>query len=54
LAGLADCYVRGLPLLGNTLAGDAFYVALLFGGMALAERRFPSLRPPLTARAGHN
>ena len=36
----------------NTLAGDAFYVALLFGGMALAEKRFPSLREPLAAEAG--
>jgi hypothetical protein len=50
--GLAECYIAGLPLLGNTLAGDAFYVALLFGGMALAERRFPSLREPLAAVAG--
>jgi hypothetical protein len=47
--GLAACYVAGLPLLWNTLAGDAFYVALLFGVMALAEKRFPSLREPLTA-----
>jgi hypothetical protein len=39
--GLEACYVAGLPLLGNTLAGDAFYVTLLFGGMALAEKRFP-------------
>ena len=54
LAGLADCYVRGLPLLGNTLAGDALYAALLFGGMALAEKRFPSLLDPLAAMAGQN
>jgi hypothetical protein len=52
LGGLAACYVAGLPLLGNTLAGDAFYVTLLFGGMALAEKRFPSLREPLPAVAG--
>jgi hypothetical protein len=49
--GLAACYVAGIPLLWNTLAGDAFYAALLFGGMALAERRFPVLRDPLTANA---
>jgi uncharacterized membrane protein len=53
-ACLAECYVRGLPLLGNTLAADAFYAALLFGGMALAERRFPSLREPLAAMASQN
>jgi hypothetical protein len=50
--GLAECYIAGLPLFWNTLAGDAFYVALLFGGMALAEKRFPSLREPLAVEAG--
>jgi hypothetical protein len=50
--GLAKCYIAGLPLFWNTLAGDAFYVALLFGGMAVAEKRFPSLREPLAAVAG--
>jgi Family of unknown function (DUF6580) len=50
--GLAACYIAGLPLFWNTLAGDAFYVTLLFGGMALAERRFPSLREPLAAETG--
>ncbi len=48
-SGLAECYIAGMPLFWNTLAGDAFYVALLFGGMALAEKRFPSLREPLGA-----
>jgi hypothetical protein len=42
--GLAACYIAGIPYFWNTLAGDAFYAALLFGGMALAERKFPSLR----------
>ena len=37
-AGLATCYLAGLPLFWNTLAGDAVYAALLFGGYALAER----------------
>jgi hypothetical protein len=50
--GLAACYVAGLPLFWNTLSGDAFYAALLFGGMALAEKRFPSLREPLAVQAG--
>jgi len=48
-AGLAECYLAGIQYFWNTLAGDAFYVALLFGGMALAEKRFPSLREPLSA-----
>ena len=52
LGGLAACYLAGVPLFWNTLAGDAFYAALLFGCMALAEKRFPSLREPLVAQAG--
>ena len=45
-AGLAACYVAGLPLFWNTLAGDAFYAALFFGAFALAERFVPTLREP--------
>ena len=50
--GLAECYIAGLPLFWNPLTGDAFYVVLLFGGMALAEARFPSLREPHAVEAG--
>ena len=50
-AGLVACYVIGLPLFWNTLAGDAFYSILLFGGYALAERLLPVLREsPVTTR----
>lgn len=38
LAGLLVCYAAGVPFFWNTLAGDAFYAVLLFGGYALAER----------------
>jgi hypothetical protein len=44
--GLASCYIAGIPYFWNTLSSDAFYAALLFVGMALAERRFPLLREP--------
>jgi hypothetical protein len=44
LPGLAACYLTGLPLFWNTLAGDAFYAALFFGAFALAERFVPVLR----------
>jgi hypothetical protein len=47
LAGLAACYVAAIPFFQNTLAGDLFFSALLFGGFALAEARLPSLRGPL-------
>jgi uncharacterized protein DUF6580 len=46
VAGLAACYVAGVPFFWNTLAGDALYAGLLFGGFALAERSFPALRQP--------
>jgi hypothetical protein len=42
--GLVACYVAALPYLGNTMLGDAVYVAALFGGMALLERGVPALR----------
>ena len=43
-SGLAACYVAALPFFQNTVAGDLFYSALLFGGFALLERMVPSLR----------
>ena len=45
-AGLLACYIAGIPFFWNTLAGDAVYAALFFGGFALAERLFPALREP--------
>jgi uncharacterized protein DUF6580 len=48
-AGLAACYLSGLPFFWNTLAGDAFYSLLFFGGFALAERCVPILREPAPA-----
>ena len=45
-AGLAACYLTGLPFFGNTLAGDALYATLFFGTFALAERFFPALSEP--------
>jgi hypothetical protein len=55
-AGLIACYFAGLPLLLNTLTGDAFYAMLFFGSFSLAERLFPVLRhttphPAATAHA---
>jgi hypothetical protein len=51
LSGLAACYVAAIPFFQNTLAGDLFYAALLFGGFALAERLAPQLRAPEARRA---
>jgi hypothetical protein len=44
--GLIMCYVAGIPFFWNTLAGDAAYAVLFFGGYALAERFVPALREP--------
>lgn len=49
--GLAACYVAALPFFQNTVAGDLFYTALLFGGFALAERLIPAIRSAQPARA---
>ena len=42
--GLAACFAAAIPFFPNTLLGDAFFVAVFFGGFALAEQRFPALR----------
>jgi hypothetical protein len=43
-AGLVACYTAALPFLRNQMLGDLFYTAVLFGGFALLEHRFPVLR----------
>jgi hypothetical protein len=48
-AGLMACYAAGVPFFWNTLAGDICYSALLFGGLFLAERTYPALRPNVSA-----
>ena len=44
MAGLEACYIAAIPFFQNTVAGDLFYAALLFGGFALIERSVPALR----------
>ena len=44
MAGLMACYAAGLPYLGRTLLGDAFFSAVLFGSLALAASYWPVLR----------
>jgi hypothetical protein len=48
--GLVACYAAAVPFFQNTLAGDLFFSALLFGGFALAERAVPALRQPQGVR----
>lgn len=41
--GLIACYAAAIPFFQNTLAGDAFYVMVLFGSYAFITSRYPSL-----------
>jgi len=41
--GLATCFVNAIPYFWNTLAGDAVYAAVLFGGFAQAEKFLPRI-----------
>jgi len=43
LSGLVLAWEAGLPFFFNTLAGDLGFSALLFGGFALFQLRFPKL-----------
>ncbi len=43
LAGFVACYIAAIPFFWNTLAGDLFYVALLFGVFEWVKKQRPSL-----------
>ncbi|MBN4072139.1 hypothetical protein JYT14_00255 [Flavobacteriales bacterium AH-315-E23] len=43
LNGLLSCYNIALPFFRNTIGGDLFFVAVLFGGFELAKAKFPAL-----------
>lgn len=45
LAGFVECYVAAVPFFRNTLLSDLLYSALLFGGLAFAEMRWPAIAP---------
>ena len=49
--GLIACYTAAIPFFRNSLIGDVFFAAVLFGGFAVLERFWVSLREarePLT------
>lgn len=46
LEGLVACYIAALPFYRNTLAGNAVFTLVLFGGFALAQRYVAALREP--------
>ncbi|MEW6061863.1 MAG: DUF6580 family putative transport protein [Bacteroidota bacterium] len=43
LTGLVECYIMALPFFRNTVAGDLFYVAVMFGGYELAMKYLPKV-----------
>jgi hypothetical protein len=43
-AGLEACFVAAIPFFQNTIAGDLFYVVLLFGGFRVLELLWPQVR----------
>lgn len=43
--GMVSCYTLAIPFFQNTLMGDLFFSGVLFGSLALAQWRFPALRP---------
>lgn len=44
MAGLGAAYAAGIPFFMNTLLGNLFFSAVLFGGFALAEKKLPMLQ----------
>ncbi|MBL4851286.1 MAG: hypothetical protein JKY90_03255 [Gammaproteobacteria bacterium] len=44
VSGLIAAYIAAIPFFGNTIAGDLFFCAILFGGFALLSSRWRSLR----------
>jgi hypothetical protein len=42
-AGLAACYTAAIPFFHQTLLGDLFFVAILFGLYELVKTKFPQL-----------
>ena len=44
MAGLLYCYDMALPFFGNTVAGDLFYSAVLFGAAYILNIQFPKLQ----------
>ncbi len=44
LRGLEACYIAGLPFLQNTVSGNIFYTAIMFGTFEFCLRKVPLLQ----------
>jgi len=42
-AGLMACYTAAIPFFWNTVAGDLFYIGLMFGSFEYLKNSYPSL-----------
>lgn len=42
--GLTACYVAGIPFFGNTILGDLYYSAVMFGTFETASKYVPQLK----------
>jgi hypothetical protein len=49
-SGLTACFAAAVPFLRNELIGDLVYTLIMFGGFAILERRFATLREPSLAQ----
>ena len=47
IEGLIACYIAAIPFFGNTIGGALFYSAVLFGGLALAEKKISHMAPAM-------
>jgi len=47
LSGLVECYVQALPFLRNAIAGDLFWVAMLFGLYEFGQARLHTRTVPV-------
>jgi len=47
-SGLMQAWVAGIPFLQNSLLGNLVFTALMFGGFALLQQRYPVLRQSTT------
>jgi hypothetical protein len=50
--GLIQCYTAAIPFFRNSLIGDGFYVAVLFGITEAAFRYVPALALPVGGKQG--
>src|SRR3954468_12439184 len=48
-AGLLKCYIAALPFFQNTLMGDLFWTAVLFGGLWVARLAFGGRRAQVSS-----